>query len=107
LSVYDQPNYLIWQGPQLTSIRKQADSWHLLNDISGFTLGQQTSPMKRSLLLSVILLPLMAAAHPGHGEHGGFTITHYFTELDHAVFTWPVILLTIGLIIRARRARNA
>ncbi|WP_072363788.1 hypothetical protein [Chitinophaga sancti] len=64
--------------------------------------------MKRSLILSIILLPLLASAHPGHGTTEGFTIIHYFTEWNHAMFTWPVILLTVGIVIKAkRRTRNA
>jgi hypothetical protein len=35
--------------------------------------------------LVALALPLFVAAHPGHGEHGGYTITHYFTEPVHAV----------------------
>jgi hypothetical protein len=37
-------------------------------------------------------------AHPGHGETGGFTITHYFLEPVHAVITIGAITMVIVLI---------
>jgi hypothetical protein len=44
--------------------------------------------------LAALACPLFVAAHPGHGEHGGYTITHYFTEPVHAV-------VGIGILIAA------
>ena len=32
-------------------------------------------------------LPAICLAHPGHGESGGYTITHYFTEPVHLITT--------------------
>jgi hypothetical protein len=32
-------------------------------------------------------LPAVCLAHPGHGESGGYTITHYFTEPVHLITT--------------------
>ena len=57
---------------------------------------------KLMALLSV-LIPFSAWAHPGHGDHGdtgGFTITHYFTEPEHIIISWPIIILTIVLVVR-------
>jgi hypothetical protein len=44
--------------------------------------------------LFFIVMPFIAVAHPGHGDHthDGFSIIHYFTEPEHA-------LVTIGILI--------
>lgn len=50
--------------------------------------------MKKIIAASSIifmLFPFLVSAHPGHGEMGGYTITHYFTEPVHAV-------VSIGLL---------
>ena len=41
-----------------------------------------------------LFLPVIALAHPGHGETGGFTITHYFLEPVHAVISIGEYFLT-------------
>jgi hypothetical protein len=37
------------------------------------------------LAVSAFIAPIMASAHPGHGETEGFSIIHYMVETDHAV----------------------
>ena len=39
-----------------------------------------------------------ALAHDGHGEHSGFTITHYFAEPVHAVYTLGLIVVGFFLV---------
>lgn len=45
-----------------------------------------------------LFLPVIALAHPGHGETGGFTITHYFLEPVHAVISLGVLALVVFMI---------
>ncbi len=45
-----------------------------------------------------LVLPVIALAHPGHGETGGFTITHYFLEPVHAVISIGVLAMVIFII---------
>jgi hypothetical protein len=46
----------------------------------------------------VLCTPLFVLAHPGHGEHGGYTITHYFTAPEH-VFVSLGILIGVLVVI--------
>jgi hypothetical protein len=46
-----------------------------------------------------MLLPFSVSAHPGHGETGGYTITHYFTESVHAVVSFG-LLAAIAVYIK-------
>jgi hypothetical protein len=48
--------------------------------------------------LSVFLTPLIATAHPGHGETDGFSIIHYFTEPVHAAALFSGIALIAGYL---------
>ncbi|MCG8606137.1 hypothetical protein MJD09_14260 [bacterium] len=49
----------------------------------------------KSLIAYVVLIaPVIARSHPGHGEGGGdFSFMHYFTEPWHA----PVLLILLGV----------
>jgi hypothetical protein len=55
--------------------------------------------MKKIMLaasgLFALCMPLISIAHPGHGETGGYTITHYFVEPTHAV----VSLLALTIVV--------
>jgi hypothetical protein len=53
--------------------------------------------MKKVLIAASLLVPFISFAHDGHGEHSGFTITHYFVEPGHAVYTWSFIV--VGLLL--------
>jgi hypothetical protein len=44
------------------------------------------------------LLPFIGFAHEGHGAHNGFTITHYFVEPEHAIYTWSALMMSTILI---------
>ena len=54
---------------------------------------------KNSILASTaLLIPFISMAHEGHGTTDGYTITHYFVEPEHAVFTWSILLVTFFLL---------
>jgi hypothetical protein len=61
--------------------------------------------MKRFFSFLMTITPLLSMAHPGHGEHshgnsGGFTITHYFTEAEHAIPLGVTVLVLIVIAFR-------
>lgn len=55
------------------------------------------------LSLFVLCMPLISIAHPGHGETGGYTITHYFTEPIHVLISLSVL---IGAFVYIRHLRR-
>ena len=63
--------------------------------------------MKRKvpILLLTGFTPLLSMAHPGHGETGGFTITHYIVEPVH-VFT-GIFLLSLSVAVFSYIKRKA
>ncbi len=46
---------------------------------------------KAILAITILMAYLNANAHPGHGDSGGFTITHYLIEPEH-IFTGICLL---------------
>jgi len=56
--------------------------------------------MKRFLVfvLTILSTPVVGLAHPGHGSTDGYTITHYFVEPEHAIFTWSFLVASFFLI---------
>lgn len=56
--------------------------------------------MKKNFLtvLTGILVPCIGFAHEGHGATNGFTITHYFVEPEHAIYTWSFLVAGFILI---------
>lgn len=61
--------------------------------------------MKKVLIAAAMLIPFISFAHDGHGEHGGFTITHYFVEPVHAVYTLGVVVVGF-LLVRHFRGKK-
>ncbi len=59
-----------------------------------------------ALSLVILCMPLISLAHPGHGETGGYTIIHYFTEPMHAVFTYSVLLGAVAFIMYSRKSKQ-
>jgi hypothetical protein len=61
--------------------------------------------MKKVLIAASLLVPFASFAHDGHGETSGFSITHYFVEPGHAVYTWSFIVagFAIAKYLRARK----
>jgi hypothetical protein len=55
----------------------------------------------------VLCMPFISIAHPGHGEHGGYTITHYFTEPMHAIAIALVLFVVIVFVRNLRRKRQS
>lgn len=55
------------------------------------------------LVLFILVCPALVWAHPGHGETGGYTIIHYFTEPQHAIVTIPVFLFLLIYFLKFRR----
>jgi hypothetical protein len=59
--------------------------------------------------LAIILFPFISFAHEGHGATDGFTITHYFVEPEHAIYTWSFLLAGFILIsyYKMRKKRSS
>jgi hypothetical protein len=51
-----------------------------------------------ALSFLVLCMPFISMAHPGHGESGGFTITHYFTEPVHVIISVSIIIAIVVYI---------
>ncbi|WEK37973.1 MAG: hypothetical protein P0Y53_10725 [Candidatus Pseudobacter hemicellulosilyticus] len=68
--------------------------------------------MKKAITMLACCLPLLTFAHHGEGAHehtdGGFTIFHYFIAKEHAIITWPmVILAVVALYLHYRKKKTA
>ncbi|MBY0481360.1 MAG: hypothetical protein K2Q21_08400 [Chitinophagaceae bacterium] len=63
--------------------------------------------MKKFTAALAILVPVLAWAHPGHGETDGYTIIHYFTEPQHAIITLGVLAAVSIYIVRERRKKRS
>jgi len=57
-------------------------------------------------LFTVLCMPLISLAHPGHGETDGYTIIHYFIEPMHAVFTYSILLGAVAYIFYTRKSKQ-
>jgi hypothetical protein len=55
------------------------------------------------------LIPFIGFAHEGHGTTDGFTITHYFVEPEHAIYTWSFLMAGAILIsyYRLKKKRSS
>jgi hypothetical protein len=62
--------------------------------------------MKKVLIAASLLIPFIGFAHDGHGVTSGFSITHYFVEPGHAIYTWSFIVASFILVkyLRGRKA---
>jgi hypothetical protein len=67
--------------------------------------------MKKFFIVALtgVLIPFLGFAHEGHGATNGFTITHYFVEPEHAIFTWSCLMASFILVsyYRLRRKRSS
>jgi membrane protein implicated in regulation of membrane protease activity len=63
--------------------------------------------MKRFFALLLIILPFITMAHPGHGDHEGFTIKHYFTQPEHLVFTLAALALVVFALGRRALSKRS
>jgi len=62
--------------------------------------------MKKIIASLATLTPLLALAHPGHGESEGYTIIHYFSEPQHALVTLGVVVVTGIFIAWEKRSKQ-
>jgi len=62
--------------------------------------------LKALLLLVVSAMPLISLAHPGHGETGGYTITHYLVEPVHVIVSIVVLSGIVFLVSQLRRKKQ-
>ncbi len=64
--------------------------------------------MKRKvpILLLTGFTPLLSMAHPGHGETGGFTITHYIVEPVHLFAAICLISISIAVCSHIKRSKK-
>lgn len=56
--------------------------------------------------LLMLILPLITIAHPGHGETGGYTIIHYFTEPMHAIITLGSFVIVFAALRLMRKKQS-
>lgn len=61
--------------------------------------------MKKIIASLATLTPLLALAHPGHGETDGYTIIHYFTSPQHVLVTLAAVAVT-GVFIAWEKKRK-
>lgn len=59
-----------------------------------------------ALGLFLMAFPFIVMAHPGHGETGGFTITHYFTEPVHIIIDIAIVTALVLYIRHLNRNRQ-
>ena len=67
--------------------------------------------MKKNLAFAVtlaaLLLPLFTQAHPGHGEHDGFSIIHYLVEPAHALASVTVLTAAYLVYIKLKDRKSS
>ena len=63
--------------------------------------------MKKIIAALCLLVPFAGMAHPGHGETGGYTITHYFLEPMHAIITVGILVAVVVYVRHLNKNRQA
>lgn len=58
------------------------------------------------IMIITVCIPIFSFAHPGHGETGGYTIIHYFTEPVHAVIAIGVLIAVAAYIRQLRKSKQ-
>jgi hypothetical protein len=56
--------------------------------------------------VAVLLIPFLSRAHEGHGATEGFTITHYFVEPVHLLYTLAFAVVSYFAISYYRKGRK-
>ena len=60
--------------------------------------------VKLFLMITLITLPSLLMAHPGHGSHEANSILHYFATPTHAL---PLVLLVgVGIFFFVRKLQK-
>lgn len=71
--------------------------------------GQMTNAMTRmtksSLLTVLLLLPIAAMAHQGHGHGAGHELLHYLGSPAHIIPASIILALTVGILLFRRNRR--
>ncbi|MFZ4770139.1 MAG: hypothetical protein ACOYLO_08145 [Ferruginibacter sp.] len=62
--------------------------------------------MKKIIAALCLLVPFAGMAHPGHGEIGGYTITHYFLEPMHAIITIGIVVALVVYVRHLNKSRQ-
>lgn len=62
--------------------------------------------MKKMIASLATLTPLLALAHPGHGDTDGYTIIHYFTTPQHVLVTLAAIAVTAVFVAWEKRRKQ-
>jgi hypothetical protein len=97
------------QSGEMTNISRPHDL-HYRNCLAVPLILSKNNMKKLTMAATLIgLAPLAVMAHPGHGETEGWSITHYFVEPEHAIYTYPLLILAgfcFVLVYRARKARK-
>lgn len=58
-------------------------------------------------LIAAFVLPMFAMAHPGHGEHGGYTIIHYFTAPTHVFASMGILIAAFSVVFFTQKRKAA
>ena len=61
------------------------------------------------VICAIVLAPFLGLAHEGHGASDAFTITHYFVEPEHALYTWTFLMVLAAVSfysVRKKYRRN-
>ena len=60
------------------------------------------------LVLIIVSLPELMLAHPGHGDHShdGWSIIHYFTQPNHAIVSFAIVISLAWVTLYLLKARS-
>ena len=57
--------------------------------------------MKRlAIITATSFAPIVALAHPGHGQGSGYEVLHYLTAVEHIL---PLVIVAAGVLLIRRR----
>ncbi|MBK8701657.1 MAG: hypothetical protein IPN29_19720 [Saprospiraceae bacterium] len=49
-------------------------------------------------IVAMLLCPLAVMAHPGHGDSDGYSIIHYFKEINHLIFPLAAVVALVAIV---------
>lgn len=56
-------------------------------------------------VLPLLLMPLLSAAHPGHGETEGFSVIHYLLEPKHSLVIIGALVVCV-LYVKTKKQQK-
>jgi hypothetical protein len=62
--------------------------------------------LRALLLFFISAIPMISLAHPGHGETGGYTITHYMVEPQHVIISVIALAGIVFFVSSLRRKKQ-